>query len=374
MKKLALAIAVAAMSSQAMAVSLYSSDDASLSLYGEIRTRIQKENGSTAKFDGNNTRFGLLGNYSLTPSTALIGEFRITGDFNNSENSTSFDRGYVGIADDTYGIFRIGRMPSVADRLISYDQSWVYGGVAKSGTSAFGTDIASSSFQWENTYGAITLYAQGQGEANDSATFTNNQYLENDNLFTSRFTSTIKNGYALGASLATDIGLTMNVAYTTVSLTNKESGTTYLREGEAESFAIGATWAIDNNLDIGVAAFSRKQTANKGGLIASAANNIEGKQQGFGLSGRYSFDGGISVYGVYDYLKDENTYTTLNVPNDKSLETETNQITLGVDYWVHPQLVTFAEVAEKDMTDNRSKSASQDDTTSMFALGARFYF
>lgn len=369
MKKLALAIAVAAMSSQAMAVSLYSSNDASLSLYGEIRTRIQKQDSESAAFDGNNTRFGLKGEYNLSPSTALIGEFRITGDFNDSDSSTSFDRGYVGLANDTYGIFRIGRMPSVADRLISYDQSYVYGGIAKDGESAFGTDIASSSFQWENTYGAITLFAQGQGAADDSATFSN----VNSAGLSSSFTSTIKNGYALGASMATDIGLTMNVAYTTVNLEAKNTAFNYLHEGKAESFAVGATWAIDNNLELGIAGFSRKQTADKGGINTSYSNNFEGKQQGFGLSGRYSFDNGIGVYGVYDYLKDENKYTTRNT-NGKPLETETNQITLGVDYWPHPQFVTFAEVAEKDVTDNRTKSASQDDTTSMLALGARFYF
>ena len=148
MKKLALAVAVAAISSQAMAVEIYNAEDASLEVYGEIRARLRNQSGESSEFDGQNTRIGIKGQYALSNDMYALGNVRMYGDY-NSNDSASYDRGYVGLGHNAMGEIRFGKVASIHDDIFDYDISWVYGGNAMMGNDQFATDVASSAAQYE---------------------------------------------------------------------------------------------------------------------------------------------------------------------------------------------------------------------------------
>ena len=354
MKKLVLAAVVAALSGQAMAVNVYNADDATLDVYGEIRTRVKKEEGTAGKFDGDSTKIGVIGKYDIGNDMYVVGEMRMGGDYNDTDNDDAdggefnFDRGYVGIGHNVYGVVRAGRMPSVHDTMFSHDESYVWGGAAKNGQNAFGTDVASSAGQYEWSNESFKVMAQVQGRTSYDH--------EKD-------PTKIKDGYALGGVWMSDLGLDMTIAYTSVELDNNTDATSSINfnGGEANSFGIQAKYKT-GALTMTAAVYSFEQTAKR-------KTDFDQEMDSYGLSARYAFANGIGLYGVYDY-KDA---TDNNVKiNNKKLEETTKLFTMGVDFWPHKQFVTFAEVAQEKIEYNTSSIKDQE--TGKYSIGARFYF
>ena len=361
MKKLVLAAVVAALSGQAMAVNVYNADDATLDVYGEIRTRIKKVEGEAGKFDGDSTKIGVKGKYGIGNDMYVVGEMRMGGDFNNTKDSDNggefnFDRGYVGIGHNAYGVVRAGRMPSVHDTLFSHDESYVWGGSAKNGSNAFGTDVANSAGQYEWSNESFKVMAQVQGHTSDDATFKKSD--KDETLIGS---TNIKNGYALGGVWMSDLGLDITTAYTSVELDDKNSTLNVFDGGEANSFGVQAKYSI-NSLTLTAAVYNFEQTAKK-------KTDFDREINSYGLSARYAFANGIGLYGVYD-----NKETTDNQPkvNNKKLEETSKTFTMGVDFWPHKQFVTYAEFAQEKTENN--KVDSKDKEIGKYAVGARFYF
>ena len=351
MKKLALAVAVAAISSQAMAVEIYNAEDASLEVYGEIRARLRNQSGESSEFDGQNTRIGIKGQYALGNDMYALGNVRMYGDY-NSNDSASYDRGYVGLGHNAMGEIRFGKVASIHDDIFDYDISWVYGGNAMMGNDQFATDVASSAAQYEWNSDSLRVMAQYQTRT-DTA---DDGSLGRD--------SRIDEGYSIGASWASDFGLGLTGAYTTVELVGLGAG---MKSVDADTFGLEATYAV-GNFSVAVAYFTQDVVGNNS--VTKANYNTEAT--GVGANVRYEFDNGIGLYGVYDYV--ETTDSNVREAGRKQ-EVEVTTYTLGVDYWPHQQLVTFVEYAhEKDearfQADRNHKNIKNDN----IAIGARFYF
>ena len=392
MKKLALALAVTALSSQAMAYNIYDADGDTLDLYGEIRLRYRFEEENGNRMDGDNTRIGVKGQYAVTPETYVFGDVRMVANWNDTDsdidltsgtteeadNDLSYDRGLVGIGNTSYGELRLGRMPSVHDIMYGYDISWVYGGTAKNGENYFGTGGETSSlFQYQWTGDNIAVIAQGQGRANTSVDLNNVTVITDPQILTIGTlpvrTFKIKSGLAMGVSYETDFGLGLSTSYTRTELTpNNSADRGYISKLDAKSYGVEATYTYEK-LDLALAGFKFKQEVSER-AVGSIDHNVD--QNGFGASARYNFTEDIAVYTVYDYLKSKTKDDGTVTYNGRNLRETFKSITLGAQYWPAPQFVTFAEMAHISNHTNRAvdnirvKNTSDND----YAIGARFYF
>lgn len=400
MKKLALALAVTALSSQAMAYNIYDADGDTLDLYGEIRLRYRFEEENGNRMDGDNTRIGVKGQYAVTPETYVFGDVRMVANWNDTDSDIvtktdpdtgkissstpkadtdlTYDRGLVGVGNTKYGELRAGRMPSAHDIMYGYDISWVYGGTAKNGENYLGTGGETSSlFQYQWTGDNLAVIAQGQGRANTSVNpnnvtvITNPQILTIGTLPVGSFK--IKSGLAMGASYEADFGLGLSTSYTRTELTpDNNEDRLHVSKLDAKSYGVEATYTYEN-LDLALAGFKFKQEVTER-AVGSIDHNVD--QNGFGASARYNFTEDIAVYTVYDYLKSKTKDDQAATYNGKNLRETFKSITLGAQYWPAPQFVTFAEMAHisndtnRAVNDVRVKNTSDND----YAIGARFYF
>ena len=353
MKKLALAVAAAAISSQAMAVEIYSNDTDSLEVYGEIRARFQDKSSQSSEFDGSNTRIGIKGQYGLGNDMYAVGNVRMYGDY-NSNADVSFDRGYVGVGHNEFGEVRFGKMPSVHDDLFGYDISWVNGGAAMMGNDQFSTDVVSSAAQYEWNSDSLRVMAQIQGRTDTStaAEFKIDPEAENDR------SSRVDEGYALGATWSSDFGLSLTGAYTAVELVELGEA---LRSMDVDTFGLEANYAM-GNMSFAAAYFTQEAEGNNKRTYHTEAT-------GFGANARFDMDNGIGFYGVYDFVETTSNHIRGGASNKKQ-EVKDTTYTVGADFWPHQQVVTFVEYAHNKEKNN----IGSNDTTDNIAIGARFYF
>lgn len=388
MKKLALALAVTALSSQAMAYNIYDTDGDTLDLYGQIRLRYRFEEENGNRMDGGNTRIGVKGQYAVTPETYVFGDVRMVADWNGTDsdfdktittattpaadNDLTYDRGLVGMGNTKYGEVRAGRMPSVHDIMYGYDISWVHGGTAKNGENYFGTGGETSSlFQYQWTGDNLAVIAQGQDRANTSVELNNvSAITDPQNL---KKTFKIKSGLAMGASYETDFGLGLSTSYTQTELTPDNSADrAHVSKLDAKSYGVEATYTYEK-LYLALAGFKFKQELTER-AVGSIDHNVD--QSGFGASARYNFTENIAVYTVYDYLKSKTKDDEAATHNGRNLRETFKSITLGAQYWPAPQFVTFAEMSHINNDTNKFENGQRVKNTSDndYAIGARFYF
>ena len=388
MKKLALALAVTALSSQAMAYNIYDADGDTLDLYGQIRLRYRFEEENGNRMDGGNTRIGVKGQYAVTPETYVFGDVRMVADWNGTDsdfdktittattpaadNDLTYDRGLVGAGNTKYGEIRAGRMPSVHDIMYGYDISWVHGGTAKNGENYFGTGGETSSlFQYQWTGDNLAVIAQGQDRANTSVELNNVSVITDPQNLKKTFK--IKSGLAVGASYETDFGLGLSTSYTQTELTPDNSADrVHVSKLDAKSYGVETTYTYEK-LDLALAGFKFKQELSER-AVGSIDHNVD--QSGFGASARYNFTEDIAVYTVYDYLKSKTKDDEAATYNGRNLRETFKSITLGAQYWPAPQFVTFAEMAHISNDTNRAVNDVRVKNTSdnNYAIGARFYF
>ena len=159
MKKLALAVAVAAISGQAAAVEVFSNDNATLDVYGQLRTRLVKTNNQGEnKFDVDNSRIGTIGNYKLNEDLTATGKFVVK--YNETAQFFS-DEIWVGLASQQVGEARIGRQFTIWDgQMGKHDFTFWNGGSATMGSDAYGTNYLDKALDYRLNIGQVTVFAQ----------------------------------------------------------------------------------------------------------------------------------------------------------------------------------------------------------------------
>ena len=166
MKKLALAIAVAAISGQAAAAQVYNSDNATVDIYGQIRTKVSKTNNDSEKsFSLSSSRIGAIGAYKLNDDLTAEGKIQIK--YGDDDSNFYSDALYVGLNSNTFGGVRVGTMGSIwDDEMGIQDNSYAFGGNSTLGNQQRGTanqsNILDYRFPISTSVGTVTLRAQTQ--------------------------------------------------------------------------------------------------------------------------------------------------------------------------------------------------------------------
>ena len=342
MKKTVVAAVIGSVvaSASAMAAEVYKSDDLSVSVYGNLRARYETTDnglmGADSTFTGEGTELGLSMTYFMDNNMYVNGdvlkEFNIipeNGDgFDDSEDFLKF--GSVAIGGD-FGEFRMGRMSAVQDTLAGqYDITWEYGGTANIKDDAFATDRLTNGIQYKidvNNFTVMAQYHTGD-EGIDSTGAMNPNFGELG----------IDQAFALGVAWSSDFGLGLSGTYTQSERTEKS----IYNDDKDTSWTLNATYEW--------------QALSLAAMYADY--DFAGDEQtGVGAMARYDFPMGFGVYGVYDYVD-------FDTQNDKL-----NQYTIGADYWLTSQVVSYMEYADQDFD---KSNAGQDDNA--FTIGMRLYF
>ncbi|PSU32523.1 porin [Photobacterium lutimaris] len=330
MKKTVVAAVIGSVvaSASAMAAEVYKSDDLSVNVYGNLRARYETTDnglmGADSTFTGEGTELGLSINYFMDNGMYINGdvlkEFNIIpedGDGFDDEDFLKF--GSVAIGGD-FGEFRMGRMSAVQDTLAGqYDISWEYGGTANIKSDSAATDRLTNGIQYKIDINDFTVMAQYHTGTESSSV-------------------DIDQAFALGAAWTSNFGLGLSGTYTQSERTEKS----IYGDDKDTSWTLNATY---------------EWQALSLAAMYSDYDFAGDEQTGVGAMARYDFPMGFGVYGVYDYVD----YDT---QNDKL-----NQYTIGADYWLTSQVVSYMEYADQDFD---KTNAGKDDNA--FTIGMRLYF
>ena len=337
MKKTVVAAVIGSVvaSASAMAAEVYKSDDLSVSVYGNLRARYETTDnglmGADSTFTGEGTELGLSMTYFMDNNMYVNGdvlkEFNIipeNGDgFDDSEDFLKF--GSVAIGGD-FGEFRMGRMSAVQDTLAGqYDITWEYGGTANIKSDAAATDRLTNGIQYKIDINDFTVMAQYH-------TGTESDGVDIDQAF------------AIGGAWASDFGLGLSGTFTQSERTAKS----IYNDDKDTSWTLNATY---------------EWQALSLAAMYSDYDLAGDEQTGIGAMARYDFPMGFGVYGVYDYVD----YDT----KDNKL----NQYTIGADYWLTSQVVSYMEYADQSFDNEKTALDGQkmfDDNA--FTIGMRLYF
>ncbi|KHT61706.1 porin [Photobacterium gaetbulicola] len=330
MKKTVVAAVIGSVvaSASAMAAEVYNSDDLSVNVYGNLRARYETTDnghmGADSTFTGEGTELGLSVNYFMDNNMYINGdvlkEFNIIpedGDGSDDDDFLKFGSVAIG---GNFGEFRMGRMSAVQDTLAGqYDITWEYGGTANIKSDEAATDRLTNGIQYKIDINDFTVMAQYH-----TGTESNNVDIDQ--------------AFALGAAWTSNFGLGLSGTYTQSERTAKS----VYGDDKDTSWTLNATY---------------EWQALSLAAMYSDYDFAGDEQTGIGAMARYDFDMGFGVYGVYDYVD----YDTLN---DKL-----NQYTIGADYWVTSQVVSYMEYADQSFD---KRNAGQDDNA--FTIGMRLYF
>ncbi|MDV5170662.1 porin [Photobacterium rosenbergii] len=333
MKKTVVAAVIGSVvaSASAMAAEVYKSDDLSVSVYGNLRARYETTDngymGADSTFTGEGTELGLNMTYFMDNNMYINGdvlsELNIipeSGDGTDDDEFLKF--GSVAIGGD-FGEFRMGRMSAVQDTLAGqYDITWEYGGTANIKSDETATDRLTNGIQYKIDINDFTVMAQYH-------TGTESDGLDIDQAF------------ALGAAWNSDFGLGLSGTFTQSERTEKS----IYNDDKDTSWTLNATY---------------EWQALSLAAMYSDYDFAGDEQTGIGAMARYDFPMGFGVYGVYDYVD----YDTLNNKLD--------QYTIGADYWLTSQVVSYMEYADMSFDKQDSLNELKDD--SAFTIGMRLYF
>lgn len=350
MKKLALAIAVAAISGQAAAVELYSSNDATLDVYGQLRTRLQKTNNEGEnKFDVASSRIGAIGTYKLSDDLTASGKIQVKYADDGKTNFYS-DVLWVGLNSKTLGNARIGSMYTIWDEEQGmHDFTYNFGGSAKMGDNVYGTAFLKNVLDYSMDLGQVKLRAQYLMSPMDRD--AKNRDLSFSGLDTK---AKIDKSHSFGATWNSDFGLSVAGTYsaTKIDKTTEDADTSY---GETESLGLTASYSI-NSLTIGTQ-LSR--------ITAEADNKADFDQtkKGFGLGAQYSFANGMNPYFTYDNAKED-------TKGNDAVDETTKSYVVGVEFKPNSSVRVWTEVGKTKV----DRKDDKDTSSTAWAIGARYYF
>ena len=377
MKKLALAVAVAAISGQAAAAQVYSNDNATVDVYGQIRTRLQKTHNNDEKsFDVASSRIGAIGNYKINDDLTATGKIQIK----YSDGDTNFysDALYVGLNSKSLGEVRVGTLGSIwDDEMGLHDYTYAFGGASTIESAQYGTAVQSNMIDYRlpitTSVGTVTLRAQTQLAPSSSSTRRNDFTVAGFDGSKDTAKTTIDKSVSAGVVFNSDFGLDVAAVYAatdvdlqaTSEVKSTQIGTTAngVAVNSVAQAAVGKQ-ALGTAKSYGVTAGYTVGQLFVGGQVTRVNvkkddKSFDQEQTGYGVGVKYFNVGfNLSPYATYDIVK----------TNDKVGKEESRDRTLaaGIEFKPNAAVRTFAEVS-RNINDGEAN-------TTKWAIGARYYF
>ena len=366
MKKLALAIAVAAISGQAAAAQVYSNDNVSVDMYGQLRTKLSKTNNDGEKsFSLSSSRVGFIGNYKMSDDLTAEGKIQIK--YGDTGDNFYSDDLYVGLNSKTFGSVRVGTMGAIWDGEMGIqDNSYAFGGNSTLGSQLRGTGNQSNMLDYrfpiDTSVGVVTLRAQTQ-LAPSSADAKRNDLTVGD-FDGSKDTAkvTLDKMVSVGAVWNSNFGLDVAAVYAATDVDLQEVAATTNPAAPAKpKTALGSTksFGISTGYTVGNLFVGGQLTKVKTEKDDKSAN-FDQEETGYGVGVKYSFDNNIAPYATYDIVETDNKA-------DKTADaTKGRTLAAGIEYKPNASIRTFVEAA-RSINDGAEHSTD-------WAIGVRYYF
>lgn len=385
MKKLALAVAIAAISGQAAAAQVYSDDTTTLDVYGQIRTSLAKSSESgEADFYTNSSRISVLGTQKLTDDLTAKGKYQVK--YSQSNNFYNDDT-WVGLASKKFGEVRIGRQWTIwDDQMGGHDYTYWNGGSASLGGGVYGTTFLDSTIKYQLNLGQFTLLAEhmlspvSTNSAQKELTFSAYEGAGN---------VVIDKSNSLGLVWSSDFGLTVAGIYAATNLdkaavdADTGAGTPATPKGDLLDTTSAGLTAYYSTGPLTVGVQLSRVTAQ-----ADSKADFDQTKNGFGLGGSYKWSSTLSTYVAYDYVKADNegdqlsaVYKEVTGGTDiRADETnnKTQSLAVGVRFRPASSFLTWAEIGRFKYDNDTLKTgeAKKNDKSNetVVAVGARYYF
>ncbi len=330
-------------STSAIAAEVYSGDELSVNVYGNLRARYETTDnnvmGADSTFTGEGTEIGLGMTYFLANDMYVNGDVLTevniipeSGDGDNFDDSAFLKFGSVALGGN-FGEVRIGRMSAVQDTLAGqYDISWEYAGTANIKNDWSATDRLTNGIQYKYDMSDLGLVFMAQyhtGQEYDGINLKNEVEIDQ--------------AFAGGVAWASDFGLGLSGTYT-----YSERTKTDVKYGGDDD----TSWTLNATYDIEALSLA---------AMYSDYDFAGDKQTGIGAMARYDLPMGVGLYGIYDYVDYDTDSNKLD------------QYTIGADYWLNDSVVSYAEYADMSY-DKQSSNGNTFQDDSAFTIGMRVYF
>ncbi|WP_105902797.1 porin [Vibrio gangliei] len=338
MKKslLALAVSAAAFTGAANAAEIYSSDDASVDFYGQLRTEMKFMDADDYNGDlsTGSSRTGVDAKYNVSDNFAVLGLVEVGVPANDS-NDVTVRRHMVGFATD-FGTIQFGKDWTVSDDLGGTDYSYFFGGTGN----LYGQlNDALNDSQIKYSLDLDNWWVKAAYGFNDSS--SNQDFLEG-------FV-----GASFGAfSFYAGGGYNRNHDFNGMDLSNTYYEATGIFD-VTDALQLSATYY--------------------GSQLESDASNNKIDQNAISVGGYWTFVEKTSLYAGYEYVNQQE--------DDADLSEHGNNAFVGLEYKFASWARVFAEVGYADgttlgfiNTDQELVEAQQVDSETNFGLGARFYW
>ncbi|MFL7027046.1 porin [Enterovibrio norvegicus] len=355
-KILAVAIPAVLLASNVSAYEVFSSDEGSVEVYGQLRAKLTKDEGKDIKLDDGSSRAGVNATYTVNEYFDVLGaiEYSLADEFKNRYS-------YIGASGD-WGKVTLGKQYLTADDLWGVDNSYFYGGShIVEGTISGGKHDSSVRYVFENdAFYVDASYAFAEDDANPEvfelfgrvnvAGFDVTAGVSHATQGHDKFTVFKKDS---------DGKVTETVDYNVTA-------------GELEDF-YHTVWVerTFGDLSVGVQYASSK--------IESDISDLELDRTGYGVALSYGLSEKSSVYGGYEISEYDAKFT------DASID-ESNDATLAYLGAVHKFNSFFRVYGEAAYADGKTAGFTNNkndwtvaagataDSEMKYAIGARVYW
>lgn len=334
MKKTLVALSVMALSSAAMAdTTVYQQDGSTLSVYGRFGAMFDKTEKTNVDLKDDESRIGFKVEHAINDDTSALGavEFRFSDANRRFSDPTTHDA-YAGLKHKQYGTLTLGRQATTADDIALSKFAYARENVTTLPTQGDRTvkyrsaDFGGFSFGADYTFlGSTDKDVEVRSHGATVGLFYNQTF--NDVNFR------LNAGYANG-QYSVD---TFNNIY---GASTTALGQKYKDQGWMVGSQIGY-----GDLTIGV---DYSHSELKGELPGYSTPKL--KTDGFQVAAKYQITPELGAFTAYQYTKEKYE----DIVNFRS-----DQYTLGVDYKIHKNVVTYAQVdvlKSKDRVENLSYS------------------
>lgn len=346
MKKTLVALSVMALSTVAMAdTAIYQQDGSTLSIYGRFGAMLDKTEQTNVDLKDDESRIGFKVEHAINEDTSALGavEFRFS-DVNRRFSDPTTHDAYAGLKHKQYGTLTLGRQATTTDDIALSKFAYARENVTTLPTQGDRTvkyrsaDFGGFSFGADYTFlGSTNKNVEVRSRSATVGLFYNQTF--NDVNFR------LNAGYANAQYSSNTFSDVYGVATEALGQKYKDQG-----------LMVGSQVAY-GDLTVGV---DYSHSELKSELAGYSTPKL--KVDGFQVAAKYQITPELGAFTAYQYKK---------AKYEDAVNLRSDQYTLGVDYKLHKNVVTYAQV-DVLKAKNRVEDLSSSDVGG--AVGLRVYF
>ncbi len=375
---------------------VYQNDDTAIAIMGSVRLMAKDDSAHSVEHNiqNNDSRLGVALRQKINDNGYYAAGYYETG--MHGLDSATDDQGndvytrqaYAGVGNDNYGVATFGKQYAPTDWGLGIDTTYAYGGKAKHDTAGMSTDIINSAAIYYYNTKAFTVGVMGQGNDDVDKIGFGSGYGDGPDMHDAYHdgSATVHGGAALAAQYRFENGFSVSgaAAYNNYTV-NQGSVTTDVPVGphggtvpvttvtgpsyDGNTYSMGMNAKYTANFD-GFTWYNGAQATyyiNKVDDVQAATSNTSNQTNdqetilGLEYASQFKITPEWSVYANFDWTEGGDA---MNGQHFQST-------TLGTDYWLGKNAVTYIEYGYEKASGNSDESYNVSDH--LAAVGMRIF-